>query len=137
MEMQDAIYFECPYCGERFKNLVNLSGHKGAKHRDKVDNEKVRMHVCNTNLYTNLDITNKELADKRAAHSNRCDICGKYETANTSARTKDTPNRLCVDHEHKSSRFRGFLCVQCNRNLGWYEKYKDSIIKHCNFENAR
>ena len=49
---------------------------------------------------------------------------------------KIPPNNLCIDHDHGTSRFRGFLCVQCNRNLGWYDKYKDAIEKHYNFGNA-
>ena len=138
MEMQDAIYFECPYCGEKFNTRQKLSGHCGYYHKEELYNEHVRMPNKKSNrlFSSKLDITYKELDEYRSSHSNRCDICGKIETANTGAKTKDTPNRLCIDHDHGTSRFRGFLCVQCNRNLGWYDKYKDAIEKHYNFGNA-
>src|SRR5258706_7026302 len=29
-----------------------------------------------------------------------------------------------VDHCHINNKVRGLLCWWCNRNLGWYEKYK-------------
>ena len=135
-EMKNAVIFMCKYCGKEFDSPRKMAGHIAHNHSDEAYNDKVRMPVRRSNLYTTLDITKKELDEYRSSHSNTCDICGKIETANTRAKYKDTPNRLCIDHDHKTSRFRGFLCVQCNRNLGWYDKYKDSIERHYNFENA-
>jgi hypothetical protein len=40
-----------------------------------------------------------------------CEICGKEEV------------KLCYDHNHKTNKFRGVLCVQCNGALG---SFKDS-----------
>ena len=84
-----------------------------------------------------LDITNKELRELRASHSGICDVCGKTETSNTHPNTKSDSNNLCVDHDHNTKEFRGFLCVQCNRNFGWYDKYKPKIYEHEEFKHRR
>jgi hypothetical protein len=47
-----------------------------------------------------------------------CKICGSPQQQN---------KRLCIDHNHNTEEVRGLLCFQCNRSLGWYEKYSDKI----------
>ena len=36
-----------------------------------------------------------------------CDMCGKYE------------QKLKLDHDHETHEFRGWLCDNCNRGLGY------------------
>ena len=33
-------------------------------------------------------------------------------------------------------KFRGLLCSVCNRQLGWYEKYKNEIEDYLNKDNT-
>ncbi len=54
------------------------------------------------------------------SRSNCCDICGKQTTS------------LHVDHCHKTSKVRGYLCGSCNRGIGLLQDsheiaYKASI----------
>ena len=123
---------KCPYCDRAFNNESSLNSHKGKSHREEVMDEPARVRT--TDSIDTLDITKRELEELRSKHNRRCDVCGKFETAAVSEGHK--PNALCVDHEHGTNKFRGFLCVQCNRNFGWYDKYKKKIIKHENFENS-
>lgn len=46
-----------------------------------------------------------------------CDLCGKAEGENG--------QKLCLDHDHKTGEFRGWLCTRCNIFLGTYQKLKD------------
>ena len=121
---------KCTYCKKLFNNQKGLNAHLCIKHKEILLDKPV---VINSDY---LDITYRQLNAKRLKHSNRCDVCGKVETTNTRPESKSYPNQLCTDHDHNTNKFRGFLCVQCNRNFGWYDKYKEQIIKHSNFENA-
>lgn len=80
-----------------------------------------------------LNINNKELEEYRKTHL-VCEICGQAEHAITftgyTNRTK--PNKLCVDHDHNTKKFRGLLCVSCNSKLGWYQNNKEAIEKYLN-----
>lgn len=67
-----------------------------------------------------LDITYGELEEYRKTHP-VCEICGAPEIKG---------HNLARDHDHENKKFRGLLCVACNRKLGWYEKLKDNIQQY-------
>jgi len=46
----------------------------------------------------------------------RCKMCGVHQAA--------LAKPLVADHDHKTGKFRGLLCDDCNRSLGYYEKVK-------------
>lgn len=125
--------YTCSYCGQIFCNERGLAAHKGRAHKLELLQENAR--IVSRYYADTMDITNAELLAARKAHSGRCDVCGKIETSNTRPDVKSCSNNLCVDHDHNTKEFRGFLCVQCNRNFGWYDKYKDRIHAHENFLN--
>ena len=108
----------CEFCGQYYKNKTSLAAHKGAKHKQ---------DLLNIEVFPG--ITKAKLNELRSKHTT-CMICGKVETANTRPDTKDKPNKLCADHNHITGKFRGFLCVQCNRNIGWYDKYQKQIFSY-------
>ena len=123
--------YSCNYCGQTFSNSRGLSAHKGRVHKQELLKEKAR--IVSKYYDDTLDITTSDLLELRKRHSGRCDVCGKVETSNTRPDAKSHSNNLCVDHDHKTKEFRGFLCVQCNRNFGWYDRYKDKIHEHEQF----
>ena len=122
--------FKCKYCRREFSTKNALSAHCGKTHKEQLLDESVQMDNGDV-----LNISLRGLKEMRMNHSGRCDVCGKLETANTRPDCKESPNKLCVDHDHNSKKFRGFLCVQCNRNFGWYDKYKSKIWQHEQFEH--
>lgn len=74
-----------------------------------------------------LDINNQQLEEYRKTHP-VCEICGREEVADTSGLGK--PNKLSIDHNHKTKSFRGLLCQSCNRMLGWYENQHENIERY-------
>lgn len=49
--------------------------------------------------------------------SQPCELCGVLA------------KKMCIDHKIPKT-FRGVLCQQCNTRLGWFEKYRDSILEY-------
>lgn len=109
----------CEFCGRKFSSIRSYAAHKGVKH-------KAEITLARENEIVFPGITRKTLNEMRK-NAKVCQICGKNETANTRPDSKNTPNNLCADHNHITGEFRGFLCVQCNRNMGWYDKYQKQI----------
>ena len=66
-------------------------------------------------------ITSAEFERRLLAQHGRCKIC----RTNTPSR-----GRFHVDHDHVSKKVRALLCSRCNGSLGWFEKYRQSIMKY-------
>ncbi len=50
----------------------------------------------------------------------QCEICGAFG--------KDSKKGICFDHDHKTGKFRGWICIRCNLILG-YAKDKVEILQ--------
>jgi len=44
----------------------------------------------------------------------RCEIC-------------NSKGRICRDHNHKTNRFRGWICFRCNTVLGWVDDDRELL----------
>jgi hypothetical protein len=64
---------------------------------------------------------NLSLEEADSLRTQPCDICGIKAT------------KMCIDHKIPKT-YRGVLCQQCNTRLGWFEKYKDTIIDYAERE---
>ena len=45
----------------------------------------------------------------------------------------DRTARLCYDHDHKTGRFRGWLCGRCNLGLGSFEDNPELLRRAINY----
>jgi len=56
-----------------------------------------------------------------------CDICNRPITDKGLAGAYDKIN---LDHNHSTGRFRGWLCAGCNRAIGYFEKKQERILTY-------
>ena len=97
---KDGLRKKCRHCRTK----------EAAAYRKRVDptNEKTRCKVLQREMGITLSQYKKELASRKGI----CDMCGaKHE-------------RLVADHDHKTKKFRGFICDKENTGLG---KLGDSV----------
>ena len=63
---------------------------------------------------TKYGITEEEYNKMHAAQNGKCKICNRH----TSKFKRD----LAVDHNHKTGKVRGLLCVNCNTSIGLFDE---------------
>ena len=91
------------------RNSIAVLEHKRVKYKTAYESH------LNTVLKCNYDISLEEYNDLLNKQNGVCAICEK---------ACSTGRRLCVDHDHKTNKVRGLLCLNCNRGIG---NFKDSI----------
>ena len=133
----------CVYCGIEFSNFTAKMSHERLCpcNHDKLENPStqlqnklkrfVTLYKSKNGLNTNtkLDITYEELEKYRQDHL-VCEICGRPVEETVKYSGKFAAKHLCIDHDHKTNKFRGLLCKVCNRQLGWYENNKTKIKQY-------
>jgi len=89
---------ECPSC-DRVLPLDSFG-----KNRSKRDKLGVNCKECERN-------NSKLLKELRKKHPNaqKCQCCGR------------TDRRMILDHDHKTKKFRGWLCGHCNTAIGFMD----------------
>lgn len=135
----------CAYCGKEFHTLTSKANHEklcnknpnrlanpstyhpAGQHKSKLSRKVVLYQNKAENIA--LDITYGELDNYRQKHT-VCEICGKAVEDAVKYTGKFAAKRLCVDHDHKTNKFRGLLCQVCNRQLGWYENNEEKIKQY-------
>lgn len=93
-------------------------GKKWGKKWGAIQREKKMMRLVNIRGDI-LDITYGQLEEYRKTHL-ACEMCGVLPNTSRNGMNKN----LAIDHSHKTMKFRGLLCVSCNRFLGYYENSK-------------
>ena len=134
----------CKFCGKQLKNKnalvqheirckenpnkIECCGNKGSypKHTKKFLTSHVKLSNGDV-----LDITHEQLLEYHDTQLT-CEICGKTLDECIKWNSKFAPKHFCIDHDHKTLKFRGLLCSVCNRQLGWYENNKEKIESYLN-----
>lgn len=89
------------------KNLNQVKRNKARKEKDPEAHK--RKMKCNS-LKKHYGITLEDYEELLDEQDNRCTICDIHEDELTKS--------LVVDHDHKTGKVRGLLCLKCNTILG-------------------
>lgn len=71
-------------------------------------------------------ITLDQYNDMLAKCNFRCEICGTQHR-------EEQWKRLCVDHDHETTKVRGLLCDDCNQLIGRAKEKKDILLSAVNY----
>lgn len=71
------------------------------------------------NLLRRYGITEEEYQDILKKQKSKCAICGSGKPIPSKHSKDGSPQRLAIDHCHKTGKVRGLLCFSCNRGLGY------------------
>lgn len=77
--------------------------------------------IASRKLYYKFGITLKQAKELLTRQGECCAICKTHLCYDTGIKGKDTPS---IDHDHKTGKIRGIVCMGCNIGLGMF---KDSI----------
>lgn len=78
--------------------------------------EKVRKSARTYALRTQYGLSIEDYEEVLKNQNGRCLICNEV-------------SKLHVDHDHKTGKFRGLLCVSCNGGLGMFKDNKQALAK--------
>lgn len=92
--------------------------------RAKQPKEKIRQEHRKYNLKKCFGLSLEQYDLMLKAQKGRCAICRRPETK--------YHRKLCVDHDHKTGRIRGLLCIRCNGGLSFFDNREllDAMTKY-------
>lgn len=108
---------------ESFREQVKQRAKRTREARKERDPEAYWRQWRSKYLLRNYGISLEEYEALLLKQDGKCAICGSAEAV------PGTKNCMAVDHDHKTGKVRGLLCMFCNRGLG---AFKDSpaILKN-------
>lgn len=113
--MKDGLYSSCKSCYKKYNKKWQKENkeryYKISKEWRKNNPEKIKNNALKFYYGITLEDYNQLLKEQNYV----CKICGEIDK---------NGNDLSVDHNHKTGKIRGLLCMKCNISLGIIEVYK-------------
>ena len=103
---RDGLSYVCKFC----YNKQQRDRSKGITNRKYVHSDKAKLIRQRSNYKIKYGISLEHFIELAEQQNNACSICG---TSNPGGRWK----KLNIDHDHKTGKIRGLLCLKCNKLL--------------------
>lgn len=100
-----------PYISKEKQQIYTKKAYKKFKEQEGW-REKLKIN----RLKANYKLTIEEFDNILIQQNHNCIICKKP--------LKET--KRCIDHNHKTGKIRGILCVKCNTGLGFFQYFWDN-----------
>jgi hypothetical protein len=113
---------------EAQKRYIKEWRNKNRQHRIETDRKWKKANSNKIKAYARKNKTGwsqKDFDEAWLRQKGRCEICG-VEMEKTGSK-KDS---VCADHDHKTKKIRGLLCLTCNLGLGFFEKYSSECLMY-------
>ena len=146
-----SIYKICLKC-QRSLKAIKKNFHKDSKKKDGLNIycKKCRREMANKSrkksykenpLKTHEDnikrlygITYNDYLEMEKKQNHRCGICGLLlEETPINNRWKSPNKHFHIDHDHKTGKIRGLLCISCNQGLGKFRHDPEILKKAINY----
>ena len=114
------------------KKELPLSCFKNSGGSRRIDGTPRLLNKCTTCI-KKLEKQRKELhkITPKPAKNYNCPIClnkkGTFYKLVESSITQHDAGNWCLDHDHNTGEFRGWLCNRCNSALGWLDDDLDKL----------
>lgn len=110
--------------GSLYKVWCKSCFHKQAKEWKRNNLSQHKLNQRSRKLKKNYGITIEEYNKLYLDQQGKCKICGIPQNL--------LIKHLSIDHDHNTGVIRGLLCSNCNSHLGWYETFKNDILRYLN-----
>jgi len=112
LRAKDGLKGQCRQCRSKYaKQYRTTEGYKKSQKKYLKSKKKQTRDLKQYNL--TLEDYDKMFEKQKGV----CAICGQPEDS----KVWGTVRRLSVDHDHKTGKVRGLLCVRCNRGIGYFQ----------------
>lgn len=140
--LKDGLNTECKKCNIRRANkwakdnpeaasqhTANYRKKNPEKRRETLRNyhRRNKKRDWENQLKRNYGITAQEYFDMADLQENKCKICQNPEYGKN--KSTKLPQKLSVDHCHKTGKIRGLLCAHCNHGLGHFKDNAKVLMK--------
>ena len=80
-----------------------------------------KVYCRKRDLKNQYDLTPEQYQEMLLKQNNSCAICGRNQN--------EFKKELCVDHDHKTGKVRGLVCINCNVHIIGFDNMKDYFTK--------
>lgn len=118
-------YCQCKLCVSKWMHLPENRAKKAASERKRKAKNRKKWNAKARGYYLKSRLKNYGMGLSEYDHllnlqNGKCAICGRNKPINGH-------KRFCLDHDHRTGKLRGLLCIKCNLGMGNFDDNPEII----------